>query len=347
MPASSDSVSPIDNEGSFSHSSHDVDLQRLDISLPYSGTASGKLKYAIDNFAGTESEWDRTLAVYVPKGVPIQHVDHAAFARDPHGEAQRLGFRIAGHHENSKVLVGSGEPRLVSKSVFTDPEADQYAREGALSLSTGLDAMITPDGTIVGKVRPNHVLYFHRNEKTVFGTPATPNDLGARVNNLSEETMADDETKGLLSKILDNVTPKENPLQATVDNLTMEVKRRDAQIEALTRESETLKADKARVDNILAEQEKKTKDDRWVQVKNLYKPAMFHKPEDETARRAEFEADPVAFQLANVGNLQAPGTKPKAEGKSAVGNLGDDAQIDMVAERGEYDPINHVFKGRA
>ncbi len=345
MPASSDSVSPIDNEGSFSHSSHDVDLQRLDIFLPYPGTASGKLKYAIDNFAGTESEWDRTLAVYVPKGVPIQHVDHAAFARDPHGEAQRLGFRIAGHHENSKVLVGSGEPRLVSKSVFTDPEADQYAREGALSLSTGLDAMITPDGTIAGKVRPNHVLYFHRNEKTVFGTPATPNDLGARVNNLSEETMTDEDTKGTLSKILEAVTPKENPLKATVDNLTAEVQKRDAQITALTQEVAALKESKTALDNLMAEQANKAKDAKWAQIKNLLKPGLYHKPEDERALRDAFEADAGAFMLANVGNLQTVKASP-AKGAEAVGNLGEDdgKPFDTGAARGKLNPATGRFE---
>ena len=31
----------VDNEGAFSHSSHDVRLQRLDTFLPYTGTPSG------------------------------------------------------------------------------------------------------------------------------------------------------------------------------------------------------------------------------------------------------------------------------------------------------------------
>lgn len=159
--------------------------------------------------------------------------------------------------------------------------------------------------------------------------------------------MADEDTKGTLQKILDHVTPKENPLQKTVDNLTVEVQKRDAQIAALKTENEALKADKTFVDNILAEQEKTRKDTQWTAVKNLYQPAMFHKAEDEQKLRTEFEKDPVAFQLANVGNLAPAGTKPKAEGKEAVGNLGETKRIDMVAERGEYDPINHVFKGRA
>lgn len=351
MPACSDSGSetrPIDNEGSFSHSSHDITLQRLDTHLPYAGVPSGRLKYSVDNFAGTEQAWDRTLAVFVPKGVPVQHVDHAAFANDPHREAQRLGYRIAGSHANTAVVNVSGSQQLASEVIFTDPEAEQAARLKQLSLSTGFDANIIPDGAISGKVVPNHVLYFYLNEPTACKKApcplAKPNDPAAGINNLSESTMADDETKGILLSIKEMVTPKENPLQKTVDNLTVEVQKRDAQIDALTKEVDALKADKARVDNILAEQEKTRKDTQWAAVKNLYKPVLFHKPEDEAAKRAEFERDPVAFQLANVGNLAPAGEKKKAEGKEAVGNLGGDEKIDIVAARGKLNPMTGRFE---
>jgi len=347
MPESSDITSPIDNEGTFSHSSHDVDLQRLDINLPYPGTASGKLKYAIDNFAGTESDWDKALAVYVPKGVPIQHVDHAAFARDPHGEARRLGFRIAGHHENTRVIVGSGEPRLSSKAVFTDPEVDKYAREGVLSISTGLDAMILPEGSIAGKARPNHVLYFHRNEKTVSGSPATPNDLGARVNNLSENNMADDDVKGLTQSVKDLVgLHKENPLQKTVDNLTAESAAKDAQITALKTENEALKTAKTALDNLMAEQATKAKDAEWQEVKNLHQPGLFHK-EKEAVERAAYDANPARWLMAHVGNLQTVKAKP-AQGAAAVGNLDDETTpFDVGAARGKLNPKTGEFEGGA
>lgn len=342
MPASSDSVSPIDNEGSFSHSSHDITLQRLDTYLPYAGVASGKLKYSVDNFAGTEQAWDRTLAVFVPEGVPARHVDHTAFARDPHGEARRLGFRIVGHHSNTKVIgTGPGEPRVVTTAVFTDPEVDQLAREGKLSPSSGFDAHILPEGLMDGKVQPNHVLYFHRNAPTVFGTPATPNDAGAMVNNLSEEPMADDETKGILLSIKDMVTPKENPLQKTVDNLNAELQKRDAQIEVLTKERDALKADKVRVDNILEEQATKAKDAEWAQVKNLHQPGLFHK-EKEAVERAAYEAAPAQWLMAHVGNLQTVKPAP-ATGADAVGNL-DGETFDIVAARGKLNPLTGRFE---
>jgi hypothetical protein len=345
MPASSDSVSPIDNEGSFSHSSHDITLQRLDTHIPYAGVASGKLKYNVDNFAGTEQAWDRTLAVFVPDGVPAQHVDHAAFVRDPHGEARRLGFRIVGHHANTKVISnGPGEPRVVTTAVFTDPEVDQYASEGKLSLSSGFDARVLPDGMMNGTVQPNHVLYFLRNSQTAFGTPATPNDLGAMVNNLSESQMADDETKGLIQSIKDQLT-KENPLKATVDNLTAEVQKRDAQITVLTKQVTDLTASKTALDNLMAEQANKAKDARWVQVKNLLKPGLYHKPEDEKALRESFETDPATFMIANVGNIQTAKPAP-AQGSAAVGNLSEDDEkpFDVAAARGKMNPLTGRFE---
>lgn len=342
-------LAAIDNEGSFTQSAHDIQLQRLDIYLPYKGVASGRLKYDVDNFAGTEPNWDRSLAVFVPPGVPIQHVDHAAFARDPHGEARRLGYRIAGHHAATQVIgSGPGEPRVITKAVFSDTEADRLATEGKLSVSSGFDARILPDGIMDGKVVPNHVLYFLRNEKTAFDTPASPNDAGAFVNNLSESEMAEDpEIKGLTQSVKDLIgLHKENPLQKTVDNLTAEVQKRDVQIDTLTKESSALKADKQALDNIRQEQETKAKDARWGEIKNLYQPALFHK-EKEAIERTAFEADNAGWMLSHVGNLQTVKASP-AKGAAAVGNLGDpEAKIDMVAERGEYDPINHVFKGRA
>ena len=338
-------LSAIDNEGSFLYP-HDITLQRLDTLLPYSGVKSGKLKYSVDNYSGTEGAWDSTIAVFVPPGVPIQHVDHAAFARDPQGEARRLGYRLAGYHKGTKVISnGPGEPRAIIQAVFDDPEADQYAKEGKLSVSSGFDANIHPDGYIIGKVAPNHVLYFLRNEKTAFQTPATPNDLGAMVNNLSENKMPDEEVKGMFSKILESVTPKENPLKSTVDNLNGEIAKRDAQIDALTKENAALKVEKTALDNLRVDQEKTRKDGQWAQIKNLYKPGIFHKPEDEKARREEFEKDPVAFQLANVGNL-ATAKAQSAQGAAAVGNLSDDETkpVDVGAERGKLNPMTGRFE---
>jgi seryl-tRNA synthetase len=158
--------------------------------------------------------------------------------------------------------------------------------------------------------------------------------------------MADDEIKGLTQSVKELIgIHKENPLQKTVDNLNGEMDAKDKEIAALKAEIEDLKAKLGKVDNILAEQEKTRKDTQWAQVKNLYQPVMFHKPEDEAAHRLSFEKDPVAFQLANVGNLAPTGTKPKAEGKEAVGNVGGaDQPFDIVAARGKLNPTTGRYE---
>ena len=435
-------LASIDNEGSFSHSSHDVRLQRLDISLPYSRVPSGKLKYDVDNFAGTEGAWDKTLAVFVPPGVPIQHVDHVAFANDPHCEAARLGYKIAGHHENTNVISkGPGEPRMMTKAVFTDPEADRLATEGKLSVSSGFDANIDSEGSrMVGPVRPNHVLYFLRGQPTAFGTEATPNDLGAMVDNISEEVqnvtagcriaigdiypqknwadltdeqkdhirslflyvsgdafddchlpykdpasgkvksdclrnalarldqvagmsaeekdrirkkaqkeleqvnnisgesfMDDKDAKTLLEKIAekvdnirDHTVPKPEDLSAQLDNVKMadadkakKIKELEDQIAAAKEEIDELKKNKEELDNIRKEAATKAKDEKWTQVKNLFKPGMFHKAEDEGKFRTEFETDAGTFMLANVSNLASTPIKAPAMGSSVVSNVSD------------------------
>lgn len=279
-------LSAIDNEGSI-QSLHDIRLQRLDYYTPYPNSPTGKLHYKVDNFAGTESDWDNSYAVFVPPGVPVQHVDHAAFARDPKAEAARLGFAIVGKHAETKVIGnGPGEPRISTKAVITDPvhgpTFDALAKAGKLSLSSGFDANIAVD-EIVGKVKPNHVLYFMRGEPTAFGTGAYANDAGAFVDNLSvsdKNTPRDapdlnsqvsgsgildnisegnimelgelkDKILGIERKvdnIVDHTVPKpENEiakLQKVVDNMNGEMKGKEAKIAELEAKIEALEKEK-------------------------------------------------------------------------------------------------------
>ena len=344
--AETDNLLPFDNLAEFT-GPLDTTLQTLETRHPHPDYPEG-IYYATENFSGTESAWESTdRVIFIPPGKKVEHVDHTAFANDPQSEAARHGYRIVGRLNNTRILNdGDGKPRIKSQVILDDAEAAKFAADKKLSLSDAFDAVINPDGSMSGKVVPNHVILFLKCAKKSDGFCGIPNDGGAGINNLSESNMADDETKGILLSIKDMVTPKDNPLQKTVDNLTAESTAKDAQIAALTKENEALKVEKTALDNLRAEQEKTRKDGQWIQIKNLYKPAMFHKPEDEKTARESFEKDPVAFQLANVGNLQTAKPAP-AQGASAVGNLGDpEAKIDMIAERGEYDPISHTFKGR-
>ncbi len=346
--AEADNLLQFDNLAEFT-GPLDITLQTLETRHPHPNYPDG-IYYSTDNFSGTESVWDTgNRVIFIPPGKKVEHVDHAAFANDPQSEAARHGYRIVGRLNNTRILTGEdGKPRINSQVILDDAEAAKFAADRKLSLSDAFDAAINPDGSMSGKVVPNHVILFLKCAKKSDGFCGIPNDRGAGINNLSEETMADDEIKGLTQSVKELIgIHKENPLKATVDNLTAEVQKRDAQIEALTKERDALKADKVRVDNILAEQAKQADDAEWAQVKNLYQPALFHKPEDEQKERDAFKANKAGWLMSHVGNLAPASEKKKAEGLGAVGNVGGDNQrIDMVAERGTYDPINHVFTGR-
>ena len=321
---------------------YEITLQTLNTRHPHPDYPDG-LFYSADNFSGTEKDWDRDLVVFAPPGKEVKHVDHDAFARDPAGEANRLGYRIAGRLNNTQT--GPGEnPRFISQIVFTDAEAKKFADKRQLGLSSAFNSAIL-DGSLSGKVVPNHVLLFMKCAGKPDGFCGIPNDRGAAFNNLSEETMADDEVKGMFGKILEHVTPKENPLQKTVDNLNEEVTKRDVQIDALKKENETLKAAKSSLDNLMAEQAKAKDNARWAEVKNLHQPGLFHK-EKEAVERAAFEADNAGWLMAHVGNLQTVKAKP-ALGAEAIGNLGEDEgkPFDVGAARGKLDPKTGTFTG--
>ncbi len=349
-PISFESAASVENLLSFDNlaeftGQYDITLQTLETRHPHPAYPAG-LEYSVENFSGTEPMWEsRDLVVFVPPGKKVEHLDHAAFTNDPLSEVNRLGYRIAGRLNNTRIITDQGAPRVVTQVMLTDTEAKKYADKRQLGLSDAFDAMITPDGKLSGKVVPNHVLLFLKCAGKSDGFCGIPNDRGAQFNNLSEETMTDDDTKGILSKILDNVTPKENPLQKTVDNLTVELAAKDAKIDALTKENEALKAAKTSLDNLMAEQETKAKDAKWAQIKNLLKPGLYHKPEDEKALRAAFEADAGAFMIANIGNLQTVKPSP-AKGAEAVGNLEDDdgKPFDTGAARGKLNPATGRFE---
>jgi hypothetical protein len=177
-----------DNLASFQNI-HEVTLQGLAQWLPYADTArvpGGKVFYDTSNFTGTENDWDSISIVFVPVGQKVLHVDHERFTQDPEMEARRLGYRIAGRLNNTKVLTGP-TPKVVAEAALHDTEVSRLAQAGKLSLSTGFDAQITPSGHMIGKVRPSHILAFVRCGEGMTGHCGVPNDTAAAFNNAVEE----------------------------------------------------------------------------------------------------------------------------------------------------------------
>jgi hypothetical protein len=167
---------------------HEITLQGLDRWLPFGDTArvpGGKVYYGASHFTGTENTWNETPIVFVPVGKPVAHVDHSNFTRDPRAEVARLGYRIAGKLNNTRVTTGS-DPKVVSEAAINDPEVSRLAAAGKLSLSTGFDVPINKDGMMSGPVSPNHILVFTKCSAETTGFCGTANDKLAAFNNTEE-----------------------------------------------------------------------------------------------------------------------------------------------------------------
>ena len=87
-------------------------------------------------------------------------------------------------------------------------------------------------------------------------------------------------------------------------------------------EIETLKKEKEALTNQVASFEQEKKDAAWTTFKNKLRPGFIPKPEDEAAKRKEFEDNPVGFMNAVLDHQMKPPTKE--EGKTHTGE-GDSA----------------------
>jgi len=177
-------------------------LQRLDVPINFSNhdlVKSGKVFYAIDNFAGVENKIDGSPIIYIPEKVPAKHPSHKNITEDLQTETERIGGIVVGYLSNTKTIDGSngsGEPRVTSLANITCEKVNNLISEGKLSLSTGFNAHVNPSGSMLGKIDYNHTLIFHRGKCDV----CYPNDPGAHFDNLIE-------MNNLVEVELNNVVP--------------------------------------------------------------------------------------------------------------------------------------------
>ena len=152
--------------------SHDAILQFLNRVI-------GDLFFPQDSFVNTVDQWN---------GIPIvfasEHPDLKAFDDDRDKELARIGGVIVGDVQHA-VIVTVGHPRLMSQLRFTDGgKCSQYILQGKLSLSTGFWCRTKRNSetgrTLVGDVKPNHVLVFVEDLKN------QPKDQGSIILNKEE-----------------------------------------------------------------------------------------------------------------------------------------------------------------
>jgi len=282
---------------------HSVTLQRLDALIRNNGRY---VRYPSAHFQNVDS-WSGVPLIYSESG------EH------PDGNAVTTGTLAPEYRSVGTItqawIDNTGEPILVADVTITDPSIEELVNQKMISLSTGFTAQIQSAGDIdeiSGPVQPNHVLLFRR------GACPTcyPNDTAARFNNTTkEEEMSDDETKGLLEKLIekfDNVVQTAG-LESKPDVKSTEEAR---EFENVMAENAALKAELAGFKTRMEQQEK---DAKWEQIKNRV-PVGWLKDEQKT--RTEFESDPAAFaiKILEFGNV----VETKAEGKTMCGEAGPD-----------------------
>jgi len=305
---------------------HEAILQGLDqwVPSPYPWVRGGKTYLGTKNFAGTEALWDAAPMVFHP-GDPV-HPNTHALRENPGAELARIGARLAGRLQGT-TIAAAGTPRLTAEMIFEDPEVRKLHAENNLGISTGYDSFTFPSGHMAGQVEPSHVLLFDLRK----GIP--PNDPRTMFLNTGAKAMPDDtETKGLLHRILaavergtlganashTNTAPPAaaaTPDPELLKNLEAERLAR----EAAEKEAAEAKERLAAIDKAAAEEAAQAHEKRWDEVKGLMPKGATHKPEDEQARRAEFDADPTGFAVKLIHeNLGKRSPARQAQGSQAA-----------------------------
>jgi hypothetical protein len=313
--------------------SHEAVLHGLEQWLPttHRFVSGGKTYLARDNFAGTEPLWDLVPLVYVP-GSPV-HPSNAALRTDAAAELARIGGRVVGSITGT-AIPAAGTPRLSSHLNLEDDEVRAIHAAGRLALSTGYDARTFPDGTLAGKVEPSHVLLFDSRW-------GSPNDPKVMFLNLGD-SMADDDTKGLLTQIRDLLKGPQpaaftHTLEPPVAVDTETARKLELANTAKTEAEQKLAAAEAQLAEYRNAEQKRevdAREARWTEMKNLLPKGLTHTPEKEAALRKEYETDPAGFALKIAhANLNAPQGR-QAQGASYVNAQGEKTDEQRLGELG-------------
>ena len=277
---------------------HDAVLQRLDTLIKNNGRM---ILYSENAFHDVQS-WIGAPVIYAETD---GHSLKQPTGRDVTAGNLPLGYSVVGRV--TAANIGQGEPVLRGEIEIDDPAVDAMVAAGEMSLSTGFSASIANvDGQdkIVGSVAPNHVLIFKRG-----ACPnCYPNDNSARFENIMEDETMDDESKGMLKKIVEyfeNLKPApsvQTEIKTMADN-TEEIKN-------LAAERDALKAKVEAMENAAVQTKK---DAAWAEIKNVLPAGWLGEKEAES--RAAFENNAAAFAVKLAKFTAANGAPaPKAEG---------------------------------
>jgi hypothetical protein len=131
--------------------SHRVVVQALNRWIQY---GPRKFYYGVDNFRGSEPDWDSVPVIYATK-----HPDHRLVKADLAAALRSVDGRLVGRMRDSQVIA-EGTPRMESVVDFDDPQAEADYGAGHIGLSSAFVSNHDDDGRLNEVVRPNHLLVF-------------------------------------------------------------------------------------------------------------------------------------------------------------------------------------------
>lgn len=189
-------------------SGHQVVLHGLDTWRDYSYPDGTKklLYFGVDNFSGTEPDWNNTTLIYGTKH------PSASFRQNKESALEECGGREVGSFKDATTIL-NGSPRFEGSFSFNDSEVQALHDSGELQFSSGFLADIDDEGKLVGKVVPDHILVFKKSKDGL--QPQEP--LSFFLNATATETHMDAESKGYLKSILEvlgKLVPKQPVLNA-------------------------------------------------------------------------------------------------------------------------------------
>lgn len=324
-------------------SGHVVIAQTLNQWRDYTGP-DGKVKqlyFGVDNFKGTEPEWDNTPLIYSDKAHPS-----VAYRIDPNAALTSSGGKVVGSFSDASTVL-NGTPRFEGSFSFSDPEVQALHDAGELQFSTGFYSDIDDDGRLKGKVSPDHILVFKKSRDGL-----QPQDKGAMFLNATVSKMTENtsDIAGLFTQILaaikslspakekatvtnatevptmtDELTNKIAVLNATIETQTSALTEKDAMIAELTGKVQAFEAERTQALEAKADAD-------WQNIKtNVLAPGLTATPELEAEQKAAWQSDKDGFYCNAIA---AAATRPAPKGKAgelfanAAGNP--DAEMDAI-----------------
>lgn len=288
------------------------------------------------------------------EGIPIiyaqEHPDMTLLINDPEKALEKINGKVIGKITKPRI-VEEGQPRVEATYIWNDPEVEELYKKGTIATSTGSFCESEEDPNLpkgvkrlTGKLIPNHLLVFKRDEQNL------PKDKGTYILNKEGIVLADQiENKGAtiskenaseLRNILDKLQAlfkrmtttaeeeqKESAPEKIKKTLDKEEEKMKEEMEALRKELEeknkTLTELQARVEDQAKSIEafKKKEDElkqkemerSWESIKATLPPGLTHKEESEKELKELYFNKPHEF-IAKVSVIK-PQKETSPEGE--------------------------------